>query len=83
MRIFATLLILALIIALPYWIYLPAIFIGIIIFPLYIESIFLGLLIDTIYGEPGAMLFGFPFGICAALLVLFAIPLREHIRYDA
>lgn len=83
MRVIYTILILGSIIGLPYWVYLPAIFLGIVLFPLYIEAIFLGLLIDTIYGRGDAIILGYPFGIIAAILVLFALPLREHLRYNA
>ncbi|MBX4195450.1 hypothetical protein KW796_00635 [Candidatus Parcubacteria bacterium] len=85
MRVGFTIIALILTLALPYWVYLPFIFAGVIVFPLYIEAVFLALLIDTLYGggEYGKMLFGFPFGIVAALLVIFAAPLREHLRFNA
>ena len=72
-----------LIVAAPYWVYLPAIILGIIFFPLYIEAIFFGLLVDVVYGRPDAGLLGFPFGIIAAVLVFLAVPLREHLRFNA
>lgn len=82
MRIGFTLFALVTIFFLPYWIYLPVLALGIILFPLYLEVIVLSLLVDTIYGSPGAPLFGYPFGIISALLVLFAAPLREHLRFN-
>jgi hypothetical protein len=74
---------LILIVTTPYWMYLPAILLGVIFFPLYIEAIFLGLLIDVVYGRPDVGLLGFPFGIIAAALVFLAVPLREHLRFNA
>lgn len=83
MRITAVIITIFLIFVTPYFVYLPAILFGIIFFPLYLEAIILGLFIDVIYGRPDAVLLGFPFGILSAILVLFAVPLREYLRFNA
>lgn len=69
----------------PAGLYLPFILVGIIIFPLYLEAIPLALFVDVVYGGAGhgAVLFGYPFGISAAVLILFALPLRKHVRFHA
>lgn len=68
----------------PYWLYMPIILIGIIIFPLYLESILLSLAVDIFYGGAGhgSLLFGLPFTLISAVFVLFAIPFREYIRFQ-
>ena len=67
---------LILILSTPYWLYLPFIFVGIVVFPLYVEAIVLGAVVDTVYG-------GFSLGITSTLLVLIALPLRKHFRFHA
>ncbi len=66
----------------PYWIYLPVILVGIVLFPLYVEAIFFGFLIDTLYGSGEGFLFGFVFAMIATLLVYFVVPFREHLRFN-
>lgn len=72
-----------LIIYAPYWLYLPAILFGIIIFPLYGEAIVFSLLIDYYYGPYMHLdtLFSFPFAITTALLLLALIHVKERIRF--
>lgn len=68
----------------PYWIYLPALFLGIIIFPFFWESIFFSAFVDYYYGAhayPGTPL-AFPFAIAAALLVLLAVELKDRLRLN-
>ncbi len=84
MRILVLIISLSLILIGPYWLYLPAIIIGIIFFPLYLEAIPLALLVDVLYGQVGSGLaWGFPFGMIAALAVFLASPLREYLRFNA
>ncbi|MHB1330813.1 MAG: hypothetical protein ACYCY6_02490 [Minisyncoccota bacterium] len=82
MRIWYSTILLILTITTPSWVYLPMIFIGIMVFSFYIESVFLGLLVDILYGGAiDSVLLGFPFGSIGALLTLIAIPLRRHLRF--
>lgn len=73
-----------LIIYAPYWLYIPAILFGIIIFPVYTESIVLSLIIDYFYGPHihTGSLFSYPFAITAALIVLASIQLKERFRFS-
>lgn len=68
--------------ALPYWVYIPLVIIGIIWFPFYIEAVVAGFLIDVLYGGMHELFFGFPFifALFAAVLVGVALPLRDQIR---
>lgn len=83
MRITAFILITFLVITAPYYVYLPAILIGIVFFPFYLEAVLFGVMIDVVYGSPNAMLLGFPFAILASALVLFAVRLRGYLRFNA
>ncbi|MBX4199082.1 hypothetical protein KW800_02285 [Candidatus Parcubacteria bacterium] len=85
MRIAFTIVTLIFILIAPYWLYLPLIVVGVILFPLYLESVGLGLAVDVLYGGAGHgdILFGMPFAFLAAVLTLFAVPLREHLRFQS
>lgn len=76
MRTIFSLLVLVSVFVLPYWAYLPAILAGIIIFPFYAEAILLALLVDALYGS------SYVFGIIAAVLVMFAGPVRSYLRFN-
>ncbi len=82
MRLIFSLFVVLFIASAPYWLYLPIILIGIIIFPLYLEAMLFGFIIDTLYGLGGGYFFGFTFAVLATLLVYFAHPLREHLRFN-
>jgi hypothetical protein len=71
-----------LIIYAPFWLYLPAVLFGIIIFPLYFEAIIFSLIVDYYYGPHmhSGTLFSFPFAITSALLILALIHVKERIR---
>ncbi len=85
MRALFTLVVFLALIATPYWVYLPLVLIGVVLFPFYLEAILFGLIVDIVYGggTNGGALLGFPFGIVAAVLVLFSAPLREYLRFNA
>lgn len=81
-RTLTTLTLLISILVLPYWIYIPALFLAIIIFPFFWESILLVLLIDTLYGE-GVNIFPPSISLLAVatLFVLIVLmPVRERLR---
>jgi hypothetical protein len=83
-RILYNILLVFLIIDAPYWLYLPGIFIGIIIFPLFWESVLLSIFVDFYYGlhtHIGSV-FAFPFGIVSALLILGMIPIKARFRFS-
>ena len=81
-RTLGSIIILISILVLPYWIYIPVLFIGIIFFPFFWESILFALLIDVLYGA-GVHIFPpsislLTLSILIALIIL--IPLRERLR---
>ena len=84
MRITAVCLLVLLIIFAPFWLYLPALFLSIVYFDYFVEGIVLALVIDVVYGPAGhSILFGFPFAIISAVLVLISIIVRERLRIYA
>jgi len=85
MRIFAVFIIAILVIFAPYWLYLPAILVGIVYFDLFVEGIALAFLIDLFYGRSlyHGFLFGFTFTITAIILVCASVFVREKLRLYA
>jgi hypothetical protein len=69
----------------PWWLYLPLVFAGVVIFPFYLEAMALALLADMLYGGAGhgAYLLSIPFTALSALSVAFALPLRQYLRFNA
>jgi hypothetical protein len=67
----------------PFWLYLPALVIGIIIFPLYWEAVPFAAFIDFFYGPHTHMgsVFAYPFGLSAAVLVAIFAPIKERLRF--
>ena len=84
-RITLTLIILALLVFAPYWVYLPALIIAILITPLYWEAIPLSHLITVLYGPHEGVLniatSLYPALILVVLVV--SIPIRERVRLYA
>jgi len=85
MRTFAVVILALLVIFAPYWLYLPAIFAGIIYFDLFVEGIVLGFFVDLLYGRAlyHGFLLGFPFTIASVVLVCVSVFVREKIRLYA
>ncbi len=81
-RLLASVLVIFSIILFPYWIYVPALIIVMVIFPFYWESILLAFLIDVLYGEGINSLSSLIFSsaLLAVLGLLMLIPLRERLR---
>ncbi|OHA91220.1 MAG: hypothetical protein A2758_01975 [Candidatus Zambryskibacteria bacterium RIFCSPHIGHO2_01_FULL_49_18] len=70
------------VIFLPYYIYLPALLVAIIVFPLFWEGILIGSLIDALYGSrlhSFASVF-FTFAFYSFILVTIIMPVRRRIR---
>jgi hypothetical protein len=81
-RLFGFIIVLFSILVLPYWIYIPILFIAIVIFPFFWEGILLALLIDVLHG-PGITI-SWPFispltWIVLTVLVVF-IYMRGSLR---
>lgn len=81
-RIPFTILILLAILFLPYWVYVPLLFAGVLVLPFFWEGIFLGLLIDTLYAESGlsASSVIYSFAFWATLILVMMIPVRKRLR---
>jgi len=81
-RILGSVVVLFSILILPYWIYVPVLFIAIIFFPFFWEGIFLAFLIDVVHGS-GIGRFPFlisPFAFYALIALILLLPLRERLR---
>ncbi len=81
-RIFGSIVVLVSILVLPFWIYIPVLFIAIIVFPFFFEGILFALLIDVIYGsgiEAFPSLIS-PFALSALVLLIILLPIRESLR---
>jgi len=76
-RIIGSIAILISILVLPFWVYLPVLFIAIIIFPFFWEGILFALLVDTVYGS------GIETALYALILLIILIPIRENLRLNA
>ncbi len=73
---------LVLIVAFPYWIYLPAVILSVLLIPFFVEAIFLGFLIDILYGSQvySGISFLFPHAFFAGVLILLVVPARQFLR---
>ncbi len=66
---------------LPYWVYLPLLFLGMVLSPFYWEALVFAFLIDILYGE-GHSLFLSPMAL-TTLFILAVLPLlRERLRWQ-
>lgn len=65
------------ILVLPYWIYIPVLFLAIIYFPFYWEGILLAFFADTVYGSE------IEIAIVALILLIILLPLRDKLRFQA
>ncbi|MDO8471252.1 MAG: hypothetical protein Q7S49_01445 [bacterium] len=82
-RVLCSVVILASILFLPYWIYVPVLFVGIILFPFFWEGIFLAFLINAIHGSKmeaiPSLISPLPLSILIILIALLYI--RERLRF--
>jgi hypothetical protein len=81
-RIAGVIFILFSILVMPYWIYVPVLFIGIFIFPFFWEAIILGFLIDIAHGSgiEGLPSFVSPFAFSALVSLIILLPVRKRLR---
>lgn len=78
-------LILLSILVLPYWIYLPVLFLGVAFFPLFWEGIWLAFLIDVFYGsgiENFSDIFS-SFAFYVLIILIISLPLKSRLRSHA
>lgn len=84
-RIIYSLLIFICLLAFPWWLYVPVIIIGTLIFPFFVEGILFSFIIDAVYHPitESISILNFPLALVVSLLIIFLLPLREHIRIHA
>jgi len=63
------------IILLPWWVYLPMLFMAMVLIPNYWPAIILGFLVDTLYGQ------GILTGLISFLILMVLMPIRDRIRF--
>ncbi|MEK9171646.1 MAG: hypothetical protein AAB782_00195 [Patescibacteria group bacterium] len=81
-RILCSVVILTSILFLPYWVYIPVLFVGIILFPFFWEGIFLAFLIDVIHGS-GMKIFPSlisPLALSVFVVLVALLHIRERLR---
>lgn len=80
-RIITTVLIVVSVIIMPYWFYLPVLFLAVIIFPFYWEGLLVVFFIDVIYGSGFGLghLFS-PLVISVLVALAISILFRDNIR---
>ncbi|MDO8590290.1 MAG: hypothetical protein Q7R69_03425 [bacterium] len=66
----------------PYWVYIPVLFIAIIITPFFWEGILLAFLIDVIHGSGMEVPFSLasPLALTALVALIVLLPIRENLR---
>jgi len=81
-RILCSVVILAFILFLPYWIYIPVLFVGIILFPFFWEGIFLAFLIDAIHGSKMEVFPSLisPLTLSVLIMLVALLFIRERLR---
>ncbi|KKT14657.1 MAG: hypothetical protein UV94_C0009G0006 [Parcubacteria group bacterium GW2011_GWC1_43_30] len=81
-RILCSVVILASILFLPYWIYIPVLFVGTILFPFFWEGIFLAFLIDAIHGSGMGVFPSLisPLTLSVLIVLVALLYIRERLR---
>lgn len=64
---------------LPWWIYLPLLFIAVALLPMFWEGVFLGFLIDALYGDL-SLPFVSPIALATLVALIIFLPLRSRLR---
>lgn len=81
-RVLGSVIILASILVLPYWVYIPVLFIGIILFPFFWEGILLAFLIEVIHSSGNGVLslLVSPLTLSALIVLIILLPIRKSLR---
>lgn len=79
-RISLSLITLVLILTTPYWIYLPVLFLAIVLLPFFWEGILYAFIIDILYGA-GEGFYATPFALIVFLIMLVLPFIRTRLRY--
>ena len=81
-RVLGSAVILASILVLPYWVYIPLLFIGAILFPFFWEGILLVFLVSVVHGSEMAVLPSLvsPLALSLLIVLILLLPIRESLR---
>ena len=81
-RILGSIVILVSILVLPYWVYVPLLFIGVILFPFFWEGILLVFLVSVVHGSGMAILSSLvsPLALSLLFVLILLLPIRESLR---
>jgi hypothetical protein len=84
-RAIISLIIIALMLIGPYWLYVPVLVLATLTFPLYWEGILLGFVIDTFYGLGNyeSLFMRFPVALGVTILILLMPLARKYLRLNA
>ncbi len=74
-----------LIIVAPYWLYLGALFVAVLIFPLYWEAIIFAILINTLYSANSGILAALtaPLLLVTLGMLILLLPIKSYLRTNA
>ncbi|MEX2014152.1 MAG: hypothetical protein WD896_02235 [Parcubacteria group bacterium] len=80
--IIGSVLILTSILFLPYWVYVPVLFAGIVFFPFFWEGIFFSFLITALHGTGTGVLslLTSPLTLAALVVLMILLPIKENLR---
>jgi len=81
-RAFGSMVVLISILTLPYWIYIPILYIAIVLFPFFWEGILFTFLINIIYGNGIDISFSLipPSALSVLVILTILLPLRRRLR---
>lgn len=81
-HIIGSLVVLVSILVFPYWVYMPILFIAIVIIPFFWEGILLALLIHVIHGNGAGILLSLvsPLVLSVLIVLIILLPIRENLR---
>lgn len=84
-RIAASAIMLISILFLPYWIYLPLLFLAVLVVPFFWEGIFFAVFIEAIYGSSSGVwsMISNPLTLSIFVLSVVVIPFRKRLRFYA
>ena len=81
-RVLVSLVIFASILVLPYWVYVPLLFIGAILFPFFWEGILLVFFVHVVHGSEVTVLplLVSPLALSLLIVLVLLLPIRESLR---
>ena len=82
-RVLACVLLLASVLLLPYWFYLPLLFLMVVVIPFFWEAILVAFLVETLYGSGAGTLLLSPVAMAVLILLIILVPLRKHLRWSS